>query len=271
MRKLFPRGIPAYSIDDSDAITRELLAIRLEDGTYRRSLSVEESQFLVATPLRCAIDYRYFANRFAVVDDQGHGLRKLSTFSESQAFVLNKVAELEKKRWGVHPDGLLFNVLKARQLFVSTLSETMLAHRILFQPHTRALCGADVEEQAGYLFRMVVRLYDNLPWFLQPHPRFPFVKNREFGLGNSSFLKVAWGKSTRGALQSVTGTEGSKGAMGRPDLWHGPPLGAADLGQPGSDRQRSPPGDPLAPRHPGDLRGDRGVCRRLVAPALPRE
>lgn len=35
------------------------------------------------------------------------------------------------------------------------------------------------------------------------------------GFGNASFLKTAWGKSTRGALQSVTGQEGSKGAIGR--------------------------------------------------------
>ena len=214
-RKMFPDGIPVYAIDESDHHVRELTVAHTETG-WNRSLTHEESRFLAATPIRCAIDFRYFATRFAVVDDQGHGLRRLSTFSESQTFVLSKIAELERRRWiSQHPDGLLFNVLKARQLFVSTLSEVILAHRILFQPYTRALCGADVEEQAGYLFRMVVRVYDNLPWFLQPAPRFPFVKNRELGLGNSSFLKVAWGKSTRGALQATTGVEGNKGAIGR--------------------------------------------------------
>jgi hypothetical protein len=214
-RTLFPDGIPRYSIPDSDAFTRELVRIHQPDGGFSRSLSAEESTFLAATPLRCALDFPYFVTRFAYVDDQGHGLRRLTTLSESQAFVLRKIGELERARWGVHPDGLLFNVLKARQLYVSTLAETMVAHRILFTPHTRALSGADVEEQAGYLFRMVVRLYDELPWFLKPEPRFPFVKNREFGLGNGSFIKTAWGKSTRGALQSVTGQEGSKGAIGR--------------------------------------------------------
>lgn len=214
-RALFPRGIPAYSIADSDQLTRDLTAIRTPGGSYSRPLTADESLFLAATPLRCAIDYRYFVTRFGYVDDQGHGLRRLTTLSESQTFVLDKVGDLERRRWGTHPDGLLFNVLKARQLYVSTLAETMLAHRVLFFPHTRALSGADVEEQAGYLFRMVVRLYDQLPWFLQPTPRFPFVKNRELGLGNQSFVKTAWGKSTRGALQSVTGQEGSKGAIGR--------------------------------------------------------
>src|SRR6202035_5428742 len=102
-------------------------------------------RFLTASPIRCSIDFEYFITRFGVVDDQGHGLRRLTTLSESQRFVLDKIAAVEKARWNTHPDGLLFNILKARQLFVSTLSETLLAHRILFQPHTRALCGADVE------------------------------------------------------------------------------------------------------------------------------
>lgn len=214
-QKIFPHGIPRYAIAENDLILREITAARREDGTFSRALSPEESTYLAASALRSAIDYPYFITRFGYVDDQGHGLRRLSTLSESQTFVLGKVGELEKARWGVHPDGLLFNVLKARQLYVSTLAETMVAHRILFTPYTRALSGADVEEQAGYLFRMVVRLYDTLPWFLKPEPRFPFVKNREFGLGNGSFIKTAWGKSTRGALQSVTGQEGTKGAIGR--------------------------------------------------------
>jgi hypothetical protein len=215
LQQLFPDGIPSYSLADSDAHTRALVAAHRPDGTFARALTHEESRFLAATPLRCAIDYPYFVTRFGVVDDQGHGLRKLSTLSESQTFVLRKIAQVEKTRWGSHPDGILVNVLKARQLFVSTLSETMVAHRVLFLPHTRGLVGADVEEQAGYLFRMVVRLYDALPWFLQPAPRFPFVKNREMGFGNASFVKTAWGKSTRGALASSTGVEGSKGAIGR--------------------------------------------------------
>src|SRR5262245_55911694 len=111
-------------------------------------------------------------------------------------------------------DGLLLNILKARQLGVSTLSEALVAHRLVTRSHIRALSGADVEEQAGYLFRMVVRVYDQLPWFLKPG-RVYFNKNRELSLSNQCFLKTAWGKSTRGALQSTTGLEGSKGSIGR--------------------------------------------------------
>jgi len=129
--------------------------------------------------------------------------------------VLDQLARLEMAnvRSG-SPDGLLLNILKARQLGVSTLSEALVAHRIVTRSHIRALSGADVEEQAGYLFRMVVRIYDQLPWFLRPEKVY-FTKNRELSLANQSYLKTAWGKSTRGALQTISGMEGSKGAIGR--------------------------------------------------------
>lgn len=473
-RGLFPHGLPIYPLADSDALTALIAAAKDETGAWRRRLTPEEGAFIAATQFRCALDFPYWCTRFVQVDDQGHGLRRLDTLSESQQFVLDKIGAREVARWGVHPDGLLFNILKARQLYVcldpetriltadlrwvkldtatvgdelvsvdedtpggrgsgrkmrvgyveakrevvapafrltldngevlvatakhrfltrnrggtetiwrrvermrvgerlrvvtqpwgdstledawfgglvdgegslrsehytgaklyvsqvagavydrvldyvrtrgyafyeaidqrppgttskfgkkavytlslgrmgellrilgqtrpirfakrrwwmdkdlpgkrvggawarlvsieplgsrrmidlqtstktfiaeglvshnSTLSEALVAHRVLYQPATRGLSGADVEEQAGYLFRMVVRIYDHLPWFLRPAPRFPFVKNREMGFGNGSFLKTAWGKSTRGALQAVTGQEGSKGAIGR--------------------------------------------------------
>lgn len=212
-RAVFPGGLPRYSIADTHALTRDLQAIHTPTG-YARRLTPEEETFLTATPLVCAIDFPYFAARFVQIDDEGHGLRPLYPLWESQIFVLDQLATLERVRWNTHPDGLLLNVLKARQLGVSTLAEALVAHRTLFQPDTRALSGADVEEQAGYLFRMVGRIYDHLPFFLQP-PRLTFVKNREATYQNGSYHKTAWGKSTRGALQSVTGQEGTKGALGR--------------------------------------------------------
>jgi hypothetical protein len=156
-----------------------------------------------------------YASKNCWIDQEGHGLRPLYPLWESQTLTLNVLGDLEWRRHTTgDPDGLLLNILKARQLGISTLAESLVAHRIVSRPHVRALSGADVEDQAGYLFRMVTRIYDQLPWFLKPGKLY-FNKNRELSLANASYLKVAWGKSTRGALQSVTGMEGSKGAIGR--------------------------------------------------------
>lgn len=216
IRAIFPGGeIPRYSIAESRQFTGLLTTAVDERGALRRALTAEEQTFIAATQLLTILDYRYWAERFCWIDEEGHGLRPLFPLWESQAFVLQKLGELELARATTgHPDGLLLNVLKARQLGVSTLAESLVAHRVLTTPHLRALCGADVEEQAGYLFRMIDRLYQQLPWFLKLG-RLNFVKNREMVFSNQSYVKTAWGKSTRGALQSVTGLEGSKGAIGR--------------------------------------------------------
>jgi len=214
-RAQYPHGLPSYSIDDSAAFTTDLRAAVDEKGQARRLLTLEEQVFITATLLRIGIDARYFLERFVAIDSEGYGLRSLFPLWESQAFMLQALGDLEWRReQDGHPDGLLFNVLKARQLGISTFAESLVAHRVLARRQVRALVGADVEDQAGYLFRMVDRLYQSLPWFLKLQ-RVNFVKNREMIFNNQSYLKTAWGKSTRGALQSVTGQEGSKGAIGR--------------------------------------------------------
>lgn len=213
--KIFPHGIPSYSLQESATFTAGLRMAVDPKGAALRRLSQEEETFIAATRLRITFDYEYFASRFVMIDQEGHGLRPLFPLWESQRFTLDVLAGLEMRRLKEgSPDGLLINILKARQLGESTLAESLVAHRILTKPNVRALTGADVEEQAGYLFRMVGRIFDHLPWFLKPS-RFPFVKNREMGFSNGSFLKTAWGKSTRGALQAVSGAEGTKGAIGR--------------------------------------------------------
>ena len=218
-RSRYPRwvstGIPTYTIDDTAAYTSDLRSAVDEKGNPTRPLTPDDQTFIAATALRCQIDYRYFAERFVAIDAGGYGVRPLFPLWESQAFVLKTLGDLEWTREAEgHPDGLLLNVLKARQLGISTFAESLIAHRSLTHRQVRALVGADVEDQAGYLFRMVDRLYQSLPWFLKP-ARVNFVKNREMVFNTQSYIKTAWGKSTRGALQSVTGQEGTKGAIGR--------------------------------------------------------
>jgi hypothetical protein len=212
----FPNGvIPWYSVPDSAALTASAMQAVDDEGAPTRALTEDEGLFVSSARLRYIYDFPYFAERFCWIDMEGHGLRRLTPFWESQRLVLDQLGRIEKaNRDNGSPDGLLLNILKARQLGVSTLSEALVAHRIITRAHIRALAAADVEEQAGYLFRMVVRIYDQLPWFLRPRKVY-FNKNRELSLANSSFLKTAWGKSTRGALQSVSGAEGSKGSIGR--------------------------------------------------------
>ena len=213
IRALFPGGVPSYSREDSAQFTAQLSEVRGEDGILKRKLAPDEETFLAATRLRITFDAPYFLERFVYIDEEGHGLRPLYPLWESQKCALNRIAQIELSRVvEKHPDGILINNLKARQLGMSTFAEALVAHRILTRTHTRALAGADVEGQAAYLFSMVSRIYDNLPWFLRPE-RTTNVRGKEMAFSNGSFLRTAWGKSTRGELQEVAGRQ--KGHIGR--------------------------------------------------------
>ena len=215
IRATFRDGIPRYSIDDSAALTAQLLQARAEDGTLLRKLNQEEETFLAATRLRITFDYPYFAERFVYIDEEGHGLRPLYPLWESQQCALDRLGQLELQRvQEKHPDGLLLNILKARQLGMSTFSQSLLAHGALTRTHTRVLIGADVESQATYLFSMFSRIYDNLPWFIRPD-RKTFRIGRELTLSNESVAQTAWGKSTRGELQESTGRQKGNIARGK--------------------------------------------------------
>ena len=214
-RAAFPDGISAYSVEESQARTEAILAATDERGQLLRPLSSDEEAFITASRLRVQFDFPYFAERFVWIDEEGHGLRSLYPLWESQQAALDRLGQLELSHLtDSHPDGLFVNILKARQLGMSTLSESLLAHRALFRPHTRALVGADVENQASYLFSMATRIYDHLPWFLKPQ-RLTFRTGRETSYGNSSLIHTAWGKSTRGELQETTGRQKGHIARGK--------------------------------------------------------
>lgn len=211
LQHLAPHGYPDYSADDTRAITQQIQDTRdSETGAILRALTPEEEAFVVGAKVRVTVDAPYFLEHFVWIDEEGHGLRPLYPLWESQRFVLNRLATLEwKHQQAGHPDGILVNVLKARQLGISTLAESLVAHRIFTQNYVRAIAGSDVEAQARYLFRMVERIYAHLPWFLKPGKKVPYSAGSELNLDNDSSLRSAWGKTTRGALQETGGKKGN--------------------------------------------------------------
>lgn len=208
---IFPHGFPEYAVSDARALTAQILQ-RYDPATpdHKPDLSEEESTFVAAASCRAMFDAPWFLETFVWIDEEGHGLRPLYPLWESQRFVLDRLAALELQHaLSGSVDGLLVNVLKARQLGVSTLAQALVAHRIYTQSYIRALAGSDVEEQATYLFRMNERIYDQLPYFLKPGRMVPYKAGRELHLDNGSSIKAAWGKTTRGALQAEGGRKGN--------------------------------------------------------------
>ena len=86
-----------------------------------REFTGEERAFVLNERLLSKIDYRYYSERYAVVVKETQDAAPLVPRWASQDLFLARIAKLEEDRWEQgHPDGLLLNVLKARQLGIST-------------------------------------------------------------------------------------------------------------------------------------------------------
>lgn len=211
VRALYPQGLPEYSVRDARALTAQIYQTRDPDsGKEIRPLTAEESRFAAVAQLRIMFDAPWFLECFVWIDEEAHGIRPLYPLWESQTFVLSRLAALElQHHLAGSRDGLLVNILKARQLGITTFDMSLVAHRVLTQPYIRSITGSDVEEQARYMFKMIERIYDQLPFFLKPDKIVPYQAGREINFSNKSSIKAAWGKTTRGALQAEGGRKGN--------------------------------------------------------------
>lgn len=193
-------------------------------GTLTRPLTDAEQTFILHERLLQTLDYRYWSERYAVIAKETQEAAPLTPRWASQDLFLQHLAaiELNHLQRG-HPDGILVNVLKARQLGLSTETACILAHRLSTQTSLRGLIAGDVKEQSEYLFGMVELALASLPWWLQPSDA-AHQTGRFWGYHRTkSSLRTAWGKSARGGLQE---REKAKGNIGR-----GRTYGAAHLSE----------------------------------------
>lgn len=197
---------------------RDRLAAAVDaKGQLTRALLPEETAFVLNERLLCKIDWRYWGERYAIVTKETGDAEPLFPLWASQQLVLDTLAkqELERAERG-HPDGLLFNVLKARQLGVSTFTDCVAAHRVTTQGATRGLIAGDVKEQSVYLFGIAERVIAGLPWYLRP-TTIAHQTGSYWEGDTGATLRSAWGKSSRGGLQDKGG---EKGNIGRGKTFH---------------------------------------------------
>lgn len=213
LAETLPGGrLPTHAIDEC-WVRREQLATAVNaKGVPTRPLTDAESTFILCEQLRCAVDFPHWVERWAVVAKETQDAEPLTPLWASQQLFLDRLAAIEIDRYtSGHPDGILVNVLKARQLGLSTVTETIVAHRATVQKTLRALVAADVQEQAQYLMGMAELVIRELPWWLKPP-----VKAHQTGSyweadRTGSTIRVAYGKSGRGGLQDSQKVKGNLG------------------------------------------------------------
>jgi len=201
-------GLVRYTVGQCQDWRTRLEPARDAKGAYTRALTKDEERFMLNEWLLCKIDVEYYLERYATINIEGSGLGTIYPLWESQRFILDRMAAIERS-WDGDPfaDGVLVHVLKARQLGASSLSQALLAHRLTTHTNTFGLVASDVPESSAFLFDMFERIVEHQPWYVRPDVM-EHVKNGEMLFETASHLWVGSGKSTRG-------TEGKRGQLGR--------------------------------------------------------
>lgn len=218
-----PQGLSFHPVDYCQGMARRLHQIwDPKKAELLRPLSKEEQAFIANEQLCTKINYRYWGERYAYIQAGGERLKTLFPLWESQELILAEIARVEERRWREgHPDGLLFNILKGRQLGCSTEIQSMVAHRTTTHSYRKALIASDVPDNSGSqgIFGMLELVVMNLPWFLKPRELF-HEKNKHIVFANGSSVIVESGKSMKGGLQEDGGQKGNLGRSKTYSLSH---------------------------------------------------
>jgi len=195
-----------YSIEEVEEFTRGLQGAVDKKGNPLRPLLPDEEIFIKNELILTKIDYEYWAERYSTINVAGRGSGRIVPFLDSQRFLLNRIGQVELDiHEGRRHDGILLNVLKAaRQVGVSTISESIAAHKFSTQDSLFGLIAAGVPDDSAYLFGMLELSLSSLPWFLRPGEK-GHVKNAEIEFDGGSHVWVGAGKSMKG----VAGARGN--------------------------------------------------------------
>jgi hypothetical protein len=128
-------------------------------------LTDSEAKVLHEEIARCAdpvTGYPYCARNYYWITTKD-GSDTLLRFKDTQEMVWETILTLR-----IRGRAVKILIIKARQLYISSFCEGLLAHSTQFNPNNRGLLVSYNEGHAAKLFGMVLHIYDQLPWWLRP-------------------------------------------------------------------------------------------------------
>lgn len=214
-----------HSIPEVDEWLERMSEVCVPDGRERwkwnRPLSPEEQEFVFNEQLMCKINFPYWATRYAYIRHEKGGEVRIK-FRESQEIMLGHICRMQEEGVPI----LIIN-LKARQIYSSTLSELILTHKVTTTTGITSLLAADEPAQSEFLFNMMQRVYEHLPWFLRPHRKYE-VKGTQmlFDELDSNILVESGNRKVGGIGQ---GKAVHAGHLSELATWVNPDMVTADL------------------------------------------
>lgn len=221
-----PIKLREYSLGEVDEWVNRLRLLIHPDSTEKnpklvRSLNAEEQAFVSNEVLMCKISYPYWATHYAWIKGDKGGLHRIK-FWESQDMLLSAIAALEEANKPI----LIIN-LKARQIGASTISETILTHKVINNYGMTSLVASDEPSKSEFLFNMMERVYDNLPFYLKPNRKYQ-VKGQQlvFDKLDSHIFVDSGNKRSGGVGQGMTVHCGHLSELA---TWNNPEMITEDL------------------------------------------
>lgn len=166
-------------------------------GKLTRALLPDETAWIRNEKLLSALDYRYWAPRYATMQTADNRLTRL-TPNIAQSIVLDILGEMEEQQFALHLQNL-----KARQLGVSTLFESLIAHRSLFYRNVNAIVASADEKRSGKMAEMIWLTFDHLPWWMKPAISPDNAGEKAFP-GHNSGVTLQHGKQVTGVARGTT-------------------------------------------------------------------
>ncbi len=183
---------PVYhSVEEVDMVNRRLDLIAVRDaqgkptGETTRPYTEQEKWWIHNERMLCACDAAYFATRYAYIKDSANNIKRFA-FRAPQLVYFRVIAELERRGAAIQ-----LQILKARQLGMSTITEILVAHRIFFTYGVNAVIASADQQKTGIMSQMIFLIYDKLPFWLQPQ----FSRRVESDKGMLTFSVIQSGVS----------------------------------------------------------------------------
>jgi hypothetical protein len=136
-------------------------------------LSPKEESVILSEIERCGADFSYAARNYFWIINKETKQDQLLKLWESQEYLLG---ELMRLRAMGRSQRII--IIKSRQLGMSTVAESLIAHRSFFSKNADSFIVSYDDDHAAYLFGIVLHIYDKLPWWMRP-----MESSREFKKG----------------------------------------------------------------------------------------
>lgn len=196
------RGAPLvrYSVKDARQAVGHFKLLMDDHGNRRRALTQEENAFIENERILCALDFRYYLERYSTINDRENRLVQLNP-NVAQTYLLALWAESEGNSFEIANQ-----ILKARQLGLSTLWELAIGHRLQFKRNLRAVVGSNDPDKSRTMSAMMELNWEHMPWYLMPERTAYRVGERiEFGK-MGSLVSIQHGTQTSGIGRGSTYT-----------------------------------------------------------------